>query len=262
MLLIGAGLTMVDIALRLSELRPSVRLVVVSRTGLLPVTHRWPEGAIDVGYRPPPAGTTLREQARAFRAATVAAREKGADMRDVVDAMRPYTQAIWQGLPDADRLRFLRRYARFWLINRSRMAPAASGWIEELREDGRLRIVAAAIASVEEDGGGLVVRVRPRSGGAVETLHVDAAVNCAGPADSPFAAGSPLYRSLVDGGLARPHRLGLGLDTGPGGAVRDADGRLSETLYTIGWLRRGELWESLAIPELRDQAAELTAVLV
>lgn len=261
-LLVGAGLTMVDVALRLSELRPSVRLVAVSRTGLLPVTHRWPEGAIDVGYRPPPAGTTLREQARAFRAATVAAREKGADMRDVVDAMRPHTQAIWQSLSDADRVRFIRRYARFWLINRSRMAPAASGWIAELRERGRLRIVAAAIDTVEEDGGRLAVRLRPRLAGAVETLHVDAAVNCAGPADSPFAAGSPLYRSLLEGGLARPHPLGLGLDTGPAGAVRDVDGRLSETLYTIGWLRRGELWESLAIPELRDQAAELAAVFV
>jgi uncharacterized NAD(P)/FAD-binding protein YdhS len=256
-LLLGTGLTTVDVALRLSELRPSARCVAVSRTGLLPITHRWPEGAIDVGYEPPPAGTTLREQARAFRAGVVAARRRGADMRDVVDAMRPYTQAIWRGLPDADRRRFLRRYARYWLIHRSRMAPAASGWMQELRDDGRLRIMAAAIASVEDDGGRPVVRLRPRGGGAVETLRVDAIVNCAGPADSPFTSGSPLYRSLRDAGLARPHPLGLGIDTGPGGAVLDAGGRPSATLYTIGWLRRGELWESLAIPELRDQAGAL-----
>jgi uncharacterized NAD(P)/FAD-binding protein YdhS len=258
-LLLGAGLTTVDVALRLSELRPAVRLVAVSRTGLLPVTHRWPEGAIDVGYRPPPPGTTLREQARAFRAATVAARERGADMRDVVDAMRPHTQAVWQGLADDDRRRFLRRYARYWLINRSRMAPAASDWIDELRRDGRLRIAAAGVVSVGEDGGRIAVGLRPRGGDAVGTLHVDAIVNGAGPADSPFRGGSPLYRSLQGGGLARPHRLGLGVDTGPGGAVLDAGGRPSGTLYTIGWLRRGELWESLAIPELRDQAAELAA---
>jgi uncharacterized NAD(P)/FAD-binding protein YdhS len=245
-LLLGTGLTTVDVALRLSELRPSARLVAVSRTGLLPVTHRWPEGTIDVGYRPPPAGTSLREQARGFRAAVGAARAQGADMRDVVDAMRPHTQAIWQGLPDADRRRFLRRYSRYWLIHRSRTAPAAAGWLRELRDDGRLRIAAAAVASVQDDGG------RPA---------VDAIVNCAGPADSPFAGPSPLYRSLRDAGLGRPHPLGLGLDTGPGGAVLDAAGRPSRTLYTLGWLRRGELWESLAIPELRDQAAALAAVL-
>jgi len=261
-LLLGTGLTTVDVALRLSEQRPSARLVAVSRTGLLPVTHRWPEGAIEIDCRPPPPGTTLREQARAFRAAVAAVRPQGADMRDVVDAMRPHTQAIWRGLPEADQRRFLRRYARYWLIHRSRMAPAAAGWVQELRDEGRLRIVAAAIASVEADGGRPAVRLRPRGGGAVETLRVDAIVNCAGPADSPFTGDSPLYRSLLEAGLARPHPLGLGMDTGPGGAVLDADGRPSRTLYTIGWLRRGELWESLAIPELRDQAGELAAELI
>ncbi len=258
-LLLGVGLTTVDVALRLAELRPATRLVAVSRTGLLPVTHRWPEGAIDVGYRPPAPGTTLREQARAFRAATVVARGRGADMRDVVDAMRPHTQAVWQGLADADRRRFLRRYARYWLINRSRMAPAASGWVEELRRDGRLRVVAARVVSVEEAGGRLAVGMRRRGADTVETLHVDAIVNGAGPADSPFRDDSPLYGSLRAAGLARPHPLGLGIDTGSGGAVLDADGRPSTTLYTIGWLRRGELWESLAIPELRDQAAALAS---
>jgi uncharacterized NAD(P)/FAD-binding protein YdhS len=258
-LLLGIGLTTVDVALRLTELRPAVRLLAVSRTGLMPVTHRWPEGAIDVGYRPPPPGTTLREQARAFRAATLAAHEQGADMRDVVDAMRPYTAAVWQGLADADRRRFLRRYARYWLINRSRMAPAAAGWIDELQREGRLRVVAAAVVSVDDEGGRLAVGLRPRGGGEVETLHVDAIVNGAGPSDSPFRAGSPLYGSLRACGLARPHPLGLGIDTGPGGAVLDADGRPSEALYAIGWLRRGELWESIAIPELRDQAAALAA---
>jgi hypothetical protein len=43
--------------------------------------------------------------------------------------------------------------------------------------------------------------------------------------------------------------------------VLAADGRPSGLLYTLGWLRRGELWESIAIPELRDQAGELAAAL-
>src|SRR5207244_10639573 len=137
--------------------------------------------------------------------------------------------------------------------------PAASGWVEELRRDGRLRVVAAAVVSVDEDGGRLAVGLRPRGGEETETLRVDSIVNGAGPADSPFRRDSPLYTHLRDTGLARPHPLGLGIDTGPGGAVLDADGRPSRTLYTIGWLRRGELWESLAIPELRDQAAALAA---
>jgi len=57
--------------------------------------------------------------------------------------------------------------------------------------------------------------------------------------------------------LAEQHPLGLGLDTGAGGALRQASGRLSPELFTLGWMRRGELWESVAIPEIRAQAAAL-----
>ena len=55
----------------------------------------------------------------------------------------------------------------------------------------------------------------------------------------------------------RPHPLALGLDTAADGAVRDARGRASETLFALGPLRRGELWESTAVPEIRAQAHAL-----
>jgi uncharacterized NAD(P)/FAD-binding protein YdhS len=256
-LLIGTGLTTVDVALRLVHARPGVRLVAVSRTGLLPVPHRWPQGPIALGYQPPAPGTSLHAQVRAFRAATVAARTRGGDARDVVDALRPHTQAIWQGFSRAEQRRFLGAYTRFWAINRNRMAPAAAGWVDSVRGNGQLAIVPGAIVAAEEGGGRLRVHLRPRGEAATETREFDAAVNCVGPADAPFGAGSPLYDRLLADGLARPHPLGLGLDTGAGGAVRDAAGALSANIFTIGWMRRGELWESVAIPELRDQSHEL-----
>jgi uncharacterized NAD(P)/FAD-binding protein YdhS len=258
-LLVGTGLTTVDVALRLVDARPDVRIVGVSRTGLLPVPHRWPHGPVALDHHPPPAGTTLREQVRAFRAATAGARLRGGDARDVVDAMRPYTQAIWKGLSPDDQRRFLRSYTRFWAINRNRMAPAADDWVQSLRRDGRLTIVTGSVAGAEEADGRLRVGIRRSGQTAIETFDVDAAINCVGPADSPFGVGSPLYDRLLAEGLARPDPLGLGLETGAGGAVRDAAGALSPALFTIGWMRRGELWESVAIPELRDQSAELAA---
>jgi uncharacterized NAD(P)/FAD-binding protein YdhS len=256
-LLVGTGLTMVDVALRLVDERPGVRLVGLSRTGLLPIPHRWPQGPIDIGYQPPPAGTSLAEQRRAFRAAERAAGSVGGDARDVVDAMRPHTQAIWKGFSEAEQRRALRAYTRVWAINRNRMAPSAWEWIEELRQRGVLTIIAATPVAVTETASGLNVTVRRRETGDAEVMQFDAAVNCIGPGDSPFGAGNPLYDRLLERGLVRPHPLGLGLDTGTGGAVRTARGELSPALFTIGWMRRGELWESVAIPELRDQAAEL-----
>ncbi len=72
----------------LVALRPGVRLVGLSRTGLLPVPHRWPEGPIALDHQPPPAGTTLRQQVRAFRAAVsaAAARRRGRARRRRLDA--------------------------------------------------------------------------------------------------------------------------------------------------------------------------------
>jgi uncharacterized NAD(P)/FAD-binding protein YdhS len=258
-LLVGTGLTMVDVALRLAAERPGLRLVGLSRTGLLPIPHRWPQGPIDLGYRPPPAGTTLRIQARAFREAARAAAGRGGDARDVVDAMRPYTQEIWKALSADEQRRALRAYTRVWAIYRNRMAPAAWGWIEDLRGRGALTIVPGTPVAVAEDGAGLAVTVRRRDPATDEVVRFDAAVNCIGPADSPFAAGEQLYDRLLERGLARPHPLGLGLDTGAGGTVRDAAGAAQAWLFTLGWMRRGELWESVAIAELRDQAAEIAA---
>jgi uncharacterized NAD(P)/FAD-binding protein YdhS len=53
---------------------------------------------------------------------------------------------------------------------------------------------------------------------------------------------------------ARPGPLGLGFATHLDGRLAAADGLPA---WTLGSLRRGELWESTAIPEIRDQAGVL-----
>ena len=45
-------------------------------------------------------------------------------------------------------------------------------------------------------------------------------------------------------------------------ALLDARGRVAEGLFTLGPLRRGELWESTAVPEIRAQACALSARLL
>jgi uncharacterized NAD(P)/FAD-binding protein YdhS len=66
---------------------------------------------------------------------------------------------------------------------------------------------------------------------------------------------------LLDGlfavGDARPGPVGLGLAVDPDGRLLDRDGEPSEVLSAIGPLRRGALLETSAIPEIREQAAEL-----
>jgi uncharacterized NAD(P)/FAD-binding protein YdhS len=255
-LLVGTGPTTIDVALELAETRPAVRMTALSRHGLLPAAHRR-SGARPVTYRPMPAGASLREQIRAFRDALPQAVADGADARDMVDAMRPHTQAVWKSLARRDQRRLLTSLMRVWTVQRSRMPPVVEEWIDALRAGGRLVVVAGSLLRVDPGpADGLTVAIGLPSG-ATDELTVAAVVNCAGPADSPFGGRSRLYGDLLARGLARPHPLGLGVDTGDCGAVRGGDGELSDSIFAVGWLRRGELWESVAIPEIRDQAAEL-----
>jgi uncharacterized NAD(P)/FAD-binding protein YdhS len=60
-------------------------------------------------------------------------------------------------------------------------------------------------------------------------------------------------------GLARPDPLRLGIDASPAGAVLDAGGRPSSTIFTLGPPLRGLWYETTAIPEIRAQAAALAA---
>lgn len=60
----------------------------------------------------------------------------------------------------------------------------------------------------------------------------------------------------------RPDALSLGLDIADNGAVIDDQGLPSNSLYALGPLCKGKLWESIAVPELRVQVAELGSLLV
>ncbi|WP_395404710.1 FAD/NAD(P)-binding protein [Pseudoduganella sp. UC29_106] len=99
-LLLGSGLTAVDVALTLLA-RGVQRITMLSRHGLLPQPHRGlralrhPHPALTAGT----AGlwgdaATVRAQLRAFRRACVGG--KRADWRDVMAALRPHTADVWR----------------------------------------------------------------------------------------------------------------------------------------------------------------------
>jgi uncharacterized NAD(P)/FAD-binding protein YdhS len=69
----------------------------------------------------------------------------------------------------------------------------------------------------------------------------------------------PMVASLLARSLARSDALGMGLSTDGDGALLGGGRGL---LFTLGALRRGELWESTAIPELRSQARTVAERLV
>ncbi|WP_433137179.1 FAD/NAD(P)-binding protein [Actinomadura nitritigenes] len=250
-LIVGTGLTMVDLAISLSGRRPGRVVHAVSRHGLLPRAHHPPPRPPEAGLVLPAEPMTLREL---LRWARLAVRGNGGEWHGFVDAVRPHVPALWGRLSDADRRRFLGLVARHWEVHRHRIPPASAARIEALRAEGRLRVHRGRVEDVRAGAGhGLTVRVGTE-GGASE-LEVGWLINGTGPAGAP--ATDPFLSSLVTAGVARPGPLGLGLDADPGGAVRDAAGRPHGDLFTLGPPLRGVRYETTAIPEIRAQAAVL-----
>jgi len=245
-LLLGAGLTAVDVALSLEARGHRGRIHLLSRRGLLPAIHP-PRMLASLPLGPRPA--RLRALLRMFREA--AARE---DPRAVLDTLRPELGALWQGLRPEEQRRFLRHLRTWFDTLRHRLAPEVGRCIVALEAQGRLVRHAGRLVSVAEQGGRLVVRYGPRGARTLALLAVDLAIPTTGPAMDVRAVDDPLVRSLLASGQARPGPHGLGFATAEDGAVL---GPLQDRLWTLGGLRRGDLWESTGIPEIRVQARAL-----
>ena len=102
---------------------------------------------------------------------------------------------------------------------------------------------------------------RNRVSSSVEELSVSKVINCTGPDCDVRTINDPLMKHLRERGYIRPDQLGLGLDVGEDGALINSLGKTSLNLYTVGALRKGNLWETTAVPEIRDQCTSLARVL-
>ncbi|WP_163509712.1 FAD/NAD(P)-binding protein [Fodinicola acaciae] len=251
-LLVGTGLTMCDVAV--SACRGERTVYAVSRSGLLPHSHTTPLAA--AMEMPMPAGTSLRDVRQVILRHVARSVRATGDWRPAMDGLRPLTTRIWQRFSDRDREDFLASYQRIWETHRHRIPPPTAAALAAAVDRGELEVNAAEVVAASQERGR--VRVWLSNG---RKLEVGAVVNCAGPEYDPRRIDDPLVRQLLDSGLARPGPQLLGLDTTDDGQLIGTDGQPSRPLWTIGSLRRGNLWETTAIPEIRAQAAHLARML-
>ena len=243
---VGTGLTMIDVALTLS-VDAGPEIVAVSTHGELPRVH-----AVEAEKPGEPAARPGEFATADALAARVEERARAAaDWRLVIDALRPVTQELWRRLPLAEKEAFFARHQRRWEVHRSRIAPQIGARLRELQDAGRLRVAAATVASAQPRGERIALRL------GAEAVIADGVVNAIGPAWDCRLGDNALLQHLLDSGTAIPGPVGLGLATTADGRLLDSAGRASEHIVTLGSLRRGELWETIAVPELRTQAAEL-----
>jgi glyoxylase-like metal-dependent hydrolase (beta-lactamase superfamily II) len=129
-------------------------------------------------------------------------------------------------------------------------------------DSGQLTITPGRLGNSEILPDGVAVTIKERRTQTELHLQVDRVINCTGVAVDYHRSEHPLISNLRSQGLISPDQLGLGLNTEANGALLSADGKASNLLYTIGTPRLGDLWETIAVPELRGQAQALAVTLL
>lgn len=254
-LVIGTGLTAVDVLLSAARRWPQARLQAVSRHGRLPFTHR--EHPVPPWRGQPALNRALREAgglSGMLRSLRQAMRE-AQDWQSVVEGLRPVTVPLWQGLSMEERRRFLRHLRWLWEAARHRVPPASAHALQDLRAAGRLQISAARVLEVDGDGP-LQVRLRGRGAQGPSFREADLVIQATGlEMSAATAAGLP--RQLLERGLVALDPLGLGLAARADGSLVGPGGEVQPGLSAIGPLLRGTLWECTAMPEIRVAARAL-----
>ena len=255
-LLIGSGLTAVDVLLALHHDGHRAPVTVVARHGRWPSAHGPAAVPYPDFYPELATETTVTGVLAVFKRHLRAAAAQGLDWRPVLDSLRPHLGQIWAGWPLGEQRRFLRHLAGLWAVARHRSPPQNAAALASLTAHGLVQLHVGSVREIVPDGQLLRVRVGPCNGpGAWHAAqHV---VCCAGPLLDYGRIADPLVMNLRDKGPLAADPLGLGMLTDPHGAVRGADGRVSTTLFTLGPSRRPAYFESTAVPELRQQAADL-----
>ncbi len=251
-LIVGTGLTMVDMLLMIQGRGWTGRATALSRRGLMPRAH---------GERPDPAlgpTETLLSGPLSRRLHEARRLSDSGGWREVMEGLRPITADLWTQADLSTRRRIVRHLRPFWDVHRHRLAPGIGATMQRLAAAGRLTVVTGRVRSITPHDHGVRLDWRARHGDA-EPLTAPWLIDCTGPGHAADA--DPLTAPLIESGRARLDPLRLGLDLDPMGRVLDRDGRPDSALFVLGPPARAAFWETIAVPDIRKRIEDVASAL-
>ncbi len=259
-LVLGTGLSMVDVFLTLAEQNWTGNLTAISRHGMIPQSHF--RGIEYPNFLPEePELLPLDQLVELVEDHCEQLRRLGENPGLLVDRFRPYTQRIWQRFSVEEKKEFLCRYAARWNVIRHRIAQPIHQRLTEAITEGKVRIHKGSIVRIEDQGENIGVTYQ-NPDHEERTLWGGLVINCTGPCAGFSETQVPLFQNLLERGFIRPDELDMGIDVGADFTVIDRKGQHSDCLFAIGPLMKGTLWETTAIPELRGQAMRVAQLML
>lgn len=260
-LLIGAGLTALDVTLGLLQQGHRGPIYMISRRGLRPLPHRLqranhevPTNIVERLQDSPPS---VCRYMRLIRQEIASAQLQGLDWRDSLALLRPITPDLWRRLPNVERRRFLRHVQPYWDVHRHRVAPTAYQRFDDAVLQGQICTMAGRLRKVSHCVDGFTIEVQLRGQERLESFTVGRVINCTGPNTNLGRVDDALITQLRADGLVRLDPLGLGLSVDERLVVINKDEKIVPWLHYIGPMLKADFWEATAVPELRLHAKAL-----
>jgi uncharacterized NAD(P)/FAD-binding protein YdhS len=262
-LIIGNGLTMIDTVIGLIKNGFKNKIYSVSTNGFGVLPHRH----FGIKYN----GLTdelqnqfdLNSLVRILNKHIKKVRKLGISSEPVIDSIRQFSQKIWQSFTLEEKKKFLSKFRYMWGVARHRLPVFIYDIIENLRISGQLEVYQGKLIDIKEKGPELTITFHNIKKRGDETLKVQRVINCTGPETSIYKTSNPLLNKLAEKDIISADSLELGINADTSTYnILTKEGNKSPNLFTLGTNLKGMLWETIAVPELRQQCKQLSEVLL
>jgi uncharacterized NAD(P)/FAD-binding protein YdhS len=253
-LLVGSGLTAVDILLGLILRKFKGKVTMLSRRGRFPLPHDLSHPAFQILEpeidHPRKMFLWIRDLIR---------KNPTIPWPAILDGLRPFTKMIWLTWSTEEKKYFLLRIRPFWEIARHRIPAKSASLLNEMINAGQLELKKGYIVEAMAVDSGIEIVFCSGPHNIRQVFH--RVINCTGPESNYRKVRFPIISDLIGRGKVKTDELGLGIQCTPEGKIINDQGKIEEGLWCLGPMRKSVLWETTALRELREQASELASLI-
>jgi len=260
--ILGNGLTMVDTVLAILEKQPTCPIISLSPHGFNILPHRhnhlqYPflqEDLKQLQTWDLPSVLSIVKKHIKF------VRKLGLSAEPVIDSLRNISHIIWRNFSLEEKRIFLNKLRHLWGVARHRIPMHIYDKILEIRLKGQLNVYAGKVDKIEFLNGKMFVVFRHKKNGIVQKVQAQRIINCTGP----MTAKQSLYQQAFADHWLAADQLNIGLKADPDHfrLFSPQTNDFYPHLFAIGSLLKGELWESTALKEIREQANHITDIIL
>ncbi len=243
-LIVGTGLTMIDLALSLKNQGFLGEIIACSRNSRLPLPHLVGKTSEIVALKISDGNLPLSKILHKLRNATKSVE----DWQRIINGLRSITSELWQQFSLSKKKQFIRHLMPFWAIHRHRVAPENYQQISQMINQRKLKIIQGKVQKIVIHN---QINNQAANQQITAVLHNNKLINAnliLNAMGLDFSGQNDvLLQNLLQEKIISRHQSKIGFEIN----------KIHNNFYLTGSLLAGDLLEITAVPELSEQAKKI-----